>query len=337
MKLVQMVQKVKNICLNNVEKTNTMAQRHYKFAYIEPVRACPVKCIPCPVGRNVLFKHPVVVLDLEIARRCFAKLRGQFGIDTLIMGNWGEPLLHPQFPELVQLARSSGFRQIEVSTSLSVKCDMASIIGAGLDCIQISMSGITKDVYNQSHRFGDFDLIFKNLESLVSLNKVKTTPAGIVIRWHRYHHNEAQFEAVSNFCKDLGLGLLPYFGHLGSIEAMRDWSNHQLEEPLKSFVYNSVFTEFIEKACILNKGATNCKQSEFVVLDADGSLVFCCSCYKNYKTNAPFLAMSASEIESFKSPNSTICSLCLGSGWSGYMNRPKTLEEYDGCISLGAT
>jgi len=308
----------------------------YNFAYLETVRGCPVKCIPCPVGRNVVEQHPVVVLDLETAHKCFVKLREEFQIKTLIMGNWGEPLLHPQFTEIVKIARDSGLEQIGISTSLSVDREMAEIASAGLDFIQVSISGITQEIYSQSHKKGNFDLVMRNLNELAELVNKQKKPLNVAIRWHRYRHNEFQFEAMQTMCKNIGIGVIPYYGHLGSIESLRDWRNNCLEEPLKSFADTSVFTEFIDQAIDLNINAKHCKQSEFLVIDADASLVFCCSCYNFYKQSVDFLSMTTTDVQKFKQLDSSMCFQCLANGWSGYMNRPKTLEEYGDRIKINS-
>jgi len=307
---------------------------NYRHAYLEPINSCPVKCIPCPVGRNILQHEPAILIDLDIASGCFYKLANELNVNTVIMGNWGEPLLHPNFPELVTLAKKAGISYVGVSTSLSVKRDMREVAEAGLSSIHVSVSGATSDIYAKSHRKGEFDLVMRNLKSLSGyVSKLKTAPI-ITLRWHRYRHNEFQFEEAQTMCKNLGIVFLPYYGHLGSVESLIDWSNSALEEPLKSFVKDSVFEDFVLQACNLNRNAHECRQSSQLVIDSDGSLIFCCSCYKKYKQNLPFMPLTPKEIENYKRPDSSICKICLEKGWAGYMNRPKTIEEYEGHIKI---
>lgn len=329
--LINMVKNIRKLCK---EKLNSLICDGYKFIYLETVSACPVKCIPCPVGRNTIPQHSTVVLDLAIARKCFYKLVSEFKVTTLIMGNWGEPLLHPRFVDLVGFARAAGFKQIGVSTSLSVKTDISALASCGLDFIAVSVSGLTKDVYNQSHRRGNFDLVMRNLEDLAASITKQRMRTKLNIRWHRYHHNEFQLDDLKEFCEQLGIGYNAYYGHLGSIESLIDWKNNTLEEPLRGFAVKSVFTKFLEQACELNKNAIRCRQSEFLVVDADATLVFCCSCYKYYKNSLDFLSCTPADVRRFKQPDSSICPSCLENGWAGYMNRPKTLEEYGINIEL---
>ena len=325
---------LKNIGIDIITNDADSHTNIFDLVYLEIVRACPVKCVPCPVGREIINQHSATIIDLNVARKCLMKLRAEFKVSTLIMGNWGEPLLHPNFAEIVEIARETGFTSIGVSTSLSVNADMSRLASAGFDSIAISISGISKDVYNKSHRQGDFDLVMKNLEELVTLIKKFNYRTKITVRWHRYKHNEFQYADLKKLCDKLGVGYNAYFGHLGSIESLQDWENNNLEEPLKSFSENSVFTGFIEQACDLNKGSLSCRQSDFLVIDADATLLFCCSCYNYYKQSLDFLSSTPLDVKNFKQLDSSVCLRCLANGWSGYMNRPKTLEEYGGHIKL---
>ncbi len=70
---------------------------------VELSNLCNLKCPICPCGSD-LINRPRGHMDLDLYRR----LMDEIG-DNLLMiflWAWGEPLLHPQFPEFVRIARA---------------------------------------------------------------------------------------------------------------------------------------------------------------------------------------------------------------------------------------
>lgn len=133
-----------------------------RFAQIEPVGRCNLACRMCPVH-----ERGDEVAQLELAR--FRALLDQMpGLQQLHLQGLGEPMLHPQFFEMVALAASRG---IEVSANsnltLLTPARAQACIDSGLAALSVSIDGATAATYEAIRRNASFAKLLRNLGRLV--------------------------------------------------------------------------------------------------------------------------------------------------------------------------
>jgi sulfatase maturation enzyme AslB (radical SAM superfamily) len=99
---------------------------------------CNLHCTFCPTG-NGLMARPRGHMDPEVFRKA---LRSAGRLEFVLLFQWGEPLLHPQFGPLAREARASGARTL-VTTNGTLLDDgrLEALMGAGLDRITVSVDG----------------------------------------------------------------------------------------------------------------------------------------------------------------------------------------------------
>ena len=99
---------------------------------------CNLHCTFCPTGNGIMLR-PRAHMDPEVLRRA---LRSAGRLEFVLLFQWGEPLLHPEFGPLAREARASGARTL-VTTNGTLLDDgrLEALLGAGLDRVTVSVDG----------------------------------------------------------------------------------------------------------------------------------------------------------------------------------------------------
>lgn len=136
---------------------------------IEPTNACNLRCPFCATTHN---KYKKGFMKEETWKKILDE-GGKNGLYSLKFTYRGEPLLHPDLPEMVRYAKQAGVMDVYFNTN-AVKLDEATIrsmIDAGLDRISISFEGFTPDVYEKYRVGSSFDDVVRNIEILRDVKK----------------------------------------------------------------------------------------------------------------------------------------------------------------------
>lgn len=131
--------------------------------FIDPASSCNFQCTFCPTGDRSLIRGTgryQGVMDLDLFRKIIDDLEAfDQPLKVLRLYKDGEPLLNKNLAEMVRYAKQSGkIPYVDTTTngSLMTPERMGPIIEAGLDKINISVDGMTKDQYKKFTAF-DFD------------------------------------------------------------------------------------------------------------------------------------------------------------------------------------
>lgn len=174
------------------------------IAYAEPTLYCNLGCPSCPTGLK-LDVRPRVAMDLDWYKRVLDEL-GPY-LFYLNLYNWGEPLLHKQFPEMVAYAKRWNIRVI-ASSNLSLPLDrqyLERVVRSGLDKLKVGMEGTNQEEYARYRVRGTFDLVVKNMRTIQELKQelgLKTPK--IVIGFHVFEHNQDSIEEARRLYTDWG-------------------------------------------------------------------------------------------------------------------------------------
>ncbi len=93
-----------------------------------------------------------------------------------------EPLLTPWLPKVVKHARDSGYLDILFCTNgvLLTEDKSSQLIDAGLTRLQISLDAMTKETYDKIRVGSNFELVMKNIESLLRIREEKKSVLPLV-------------------------------------------------------------------------------------------------------------------------------------------------------------
>lgn len=138
-----------------------------RFAQIEPVGQCNLRCRMCPIQfRPDGPPGPSAFMDFETFRR----LLDQFGeLDELHLQGLGEPLLHPRFFDMVEYASGRGI-MVSTNTNMTVMTPaMASrCVDSGLQAMAVSLDGADAGVYETIRVRARLHKVLRNLRRLTA-------------------------------------------------------------------------------------------------------------------------------------------------------------------------
>lgn len=107
-------------------------------ANLELTNHCNLKCSFCPTG-NGLLRRPRGFMQPEVFRRALA---GAGPLEFILLFQWGESLLHPEFGALAREAGQAGARTLVTTNGTLLderRVDL--LLGAGLDRVTVSVDG----------------------------------------------------------------------------------------------------------------------------------------------------------------------------------------------------
>lgn len=172
--------------------------------------------------------------------------------------NWGEPLLYRHFHEFIEIAKTVR-TSLSSNLSLTLSDQMIEDI-AKIEQITVSISGLTKEVYNLYHKGGNFDIVMKNIMRLKGLPKVR-------INWIKHCDNAHQKRAAYNWCVENGF-------IWGGLEC-----NCEVEERVKGFDHPYLKPE----RHYGGRHMKECRIRRWVPISTEGHYLLCCTSH-NVKT-----------------------------------------------------
>lgn len=142
------------------------------IVYIDPCDTCNFKCKFCPSGNTALMAETkgrgYGPMDFEGYKQVIDDLK-EFGepIKTVRLYKEGEPLLNPDFADMVRYAKNCGYvERVDTTTNGSMLTNERSleIIDAGLDRINISVEGMNAEHYRDFSGYKlDFEKFVDNI------------------------------------------------------------------------------------------------------------------------------------------------------------------------------
>lgn len=136
--------------------------------WIEPTNVCNLRCIMCP-NSIVKQKNPGF-MSWELYTRIIEE--AQHFVAYIVFCISGESLLHPKLTEMIAYAKRRG-----IATYLSTNCTLLTpkisrkLLEAGLDWINFSFDGCTKETYEKVRVNAIFEKSLNNVVQFLKLKK----------------------------------------------------------------------------------------------------------------------------------------------------------------------
>jgi radical SAM protein with 4Fe4S-binding SPASM domain len=206
---------------------------------VEISSACQLRCPVCPQGTGDLVRERKF-MDIESYRRLLEDV-GPHLLAAFLWG-WGEPLLNPDFPEMVRIADSYG-----VNTAIStngMNLNRPEVIQGLLDSpptyLIVAIDGLT-DESNSQYRVGaKLAPVLEGINELVRRKKALNQRFPILhMRFIVMKHNQHEVDDVEDFARKNGFDMLSMRG-LSTIDTEDTQHSvfHPDSEEYQSYKYN---------------------------------------------------------------------------------------------------
>jgi MoaA/NifB/PqqE/SkfB family radical SAM enzyme len=123
-----------------------------EYINVEPTNACNLCCTVCSLDR----KRPSGLMKLELARAILENAK-QTGVREVRFFLAGEPVLHPELPEMVKFAVDLGLHTVIHSNATRLTTEIGrKLIKTGLHELSFSFNGQNAEEYEAIHQGATF-------------------------------------------------------------------------------------------------------------------------------------------------------------------------------------
>ncbi len=186
-----------------------LVERRISMLHLEPTLACNLRC-PCCSNQAQLRERPQPhTMPVGMWDQLLRSLRdGNYELDVIRYEGQGEPLMHPQFSEFVQLARKH-FPATRQRLTTNGNFDYASkLAGAPLDDVLVSCDGVWQASYEQYRVGGEVERVIQFMRD----GRKLTPERRPTIRWKYilFEFNDSTEELVEaqRVARDIGAAQL---------------------------------------------------------------------------------------------------------------------------------
>lgn|SRR5574344_254584 len=238
---------------------NHLFESPQKFAEIEIMDGCNLKCACCPRGLGII-PNNMRKMDLDLYSKIIDKCVS-LGITGVSLFNWGEPFLNNELSEYCKIAYHRNMF-VCLSSNLSFKnIDFLKILPY-VNNLEISVSGFTQKIYKINHCGGKVRFVKNNIRMIEKLlgNGIQTN---VNLKLFEYEYNKEDIKQWYNFLsKNSKINVLIVEGNCNPLKKDRYFGKiyNDTDVLFKTELKNNLYCNYARKICI----------------DVNGKVVLCC-------------------------------------------------------------
>lgn len=148
---------------------------------VEPTNACNLRCSYC--GNHKMLR-PWTYLPMELYRQLVDEM-AELGVPRITLHTIGESTMHPDLPEMVNLAKEAGL-VVTLSTNGTLLSQelVERLVAAGPDILNISVDAATPEVFEKIREGVDTGKVLEGMARLKptrdAMGRVQDSPWGVV-------------------------------------------------------------------------------------------------------------------------------------------------------------
>jgi len=157
----------KNSALNisEIENHVDILQSYPRRLVLELTNACNLNCIMC--GRNAADFKPTI-FNMDVFRSLEPLMDT---IEEVTLMGWGEPTIHPQFNEMLQIIHKHSARKYFCTNGMNLHNIRESLFQYEVDVFAVSVDGATQETNGRIRKGSDLRYITQELKKIVQEKK----------------------------------------------------------------------------------------------------------------------------------------------------------------------
>jgi len=175
---------------------------------VDVTNRCNFRCVMCPTGNEALLRaagRRPGMIHLSLYKKVIDETARMGKLRRLGLYKDGEPLLHPDLPEMIRYAKEKQVAElVNVTTNASLLTPERSkqILESGLDEIRISLRATNTESYREVTQVSNisYEGIRDNILNFVSLrNQLKLRTPLVVVQMIPMRQNQSQLDDCLDF------------------------------------------------------------------------------------------------------------------------------------------
>ncbi len=249
-------------------------------AFLEISGVCNARCTFCCTGSRTHKTSGFMPVKLfsEIINKLSTEVREM----QLNLYNWGEPLIHPKFKEIIyELSKYPQFTY-GISTNAGTIQKFNAVMLKQLVYLRISMPGFSQESYDKISK-QNFQQVTDNIRNLVSQCRQNADELNIYIDFHVYRFNEVEIAPAKKFAEELGIGFRALYAYINDWKSwcsyIKGESSNEYTSIADSFLYMDKYaTEIHNRMKDIKTSA--CPISQLLTINHRGEVMIgCCGPY----------------------------------------------------------
>ncbi len=174
---------------------------------VDVATACQLRCPTCPTALGEISRQ---LGGRFMSVENFRKLLSDHPeVNDVELSNWGEILLNPDLPAILEWAHSQGIR-VHADNGVNfnhVKREtLEAIIKYQLYSITCSIDGCSNETYEQYRVRGNFDTVIRNIQTLNEIKARNNSPYPLLLwQFVVFSHNQHEIEMARELANSLNM------------------------------------------------------------------------------------------------------------------------------------
>lgn len=252
----------------------------YSHVTFEISGGCNARCKWCVTGRaNREGRSPKArFIDPAEFARAVDYLRANKMINgdaVFFLYNWGEPLLHPRFKDIVAVLNERDIEYV-ISTNLSklVEFEPGDEL-RNLRAVVVSMPGFSQASYDRIHGFN-----FQRIKSNILHMQENFTAAGfkgkVQLSYHVYQFSLEEVPDALAFAQQHNLGIKPTWATFADLSKLFDYVSGEMPYQELKEASSELILNFLEESTGKMPAGYECSFHDVLLLDEGCNVVTCC-------------------------------------------------------------